>query len=105
MEKCKTLGEETYFEFSFSNDVLKIKYGFTVEKQTETIIENSLIIAVINRVNYLKIHNSENLRTVGYYSLTHWKECPQTQYCPYVAKLVLDVFPIEKIEKIINQKI
>lgn len=105
MEQCKTLGEETYFEFSYSNDVLKIKYGFTVEKQTETIIENSLIIAVINRVNYLKIHNSENLRTVGYYSLTHWKECPQTQYCPYVAKLVLDVFPKEKIEKIINQKI
>ena len=104
MEHCKTLGEETYFEFSYSNDVLKIKYGFTVEKQTETIIENPLIIAVINRVNYLKIHNSENLRTVGYYSLTHWKECPQTQYCPYVAKLVLDIFPVETIEKIINQK-
>ena len=31
MEKCKTLGEETYFEFSYLNDELKIKYGFTVE--------------------------------------------------------------------------
>jgi hypothetical protein len=103
MEKCKTLGEETYFEFSYSKDILKIKYGFTVEKQTETIIENSLIIAVINRVNYLKIHNSEKLRTVGYYSLTSWEECPQTQYCPYVAKLVLDVFPIETLNRIISE--
>ena len=104
MEKCKTLGEENYFEFSYLNDELKIKYGFTVEKQTEATIDNSLIIAVINRINYLKTHNRVNLRIVGNYSLTHWEECPQTQYCPYVAKLVLDVFPNETIDKIINQK-
>lgn len=104
MEQCKILGEETYFEFSYSNDELKIKYGFTVANQTEFKIENSLIVNVIDRVNYLKIHSIENIRTVGYYSLTHWKECPQTQYCPYIAKLVLDVFPKETLDKIINQK-
>lgn len=103
MEKCKTLGEETYFEFSYLNDELKIKYGFTVEKQTEATIDNSLIIAVINRANHLKTHNKVNLRAVGYYSLTHWEECPQTQHCPYVAKLVLDVFPNDTLDKIISK--
>ncbi|WP_396170861.1 hypothetical protein [Flavobacterium sp.] len=101
MEQCKTLGEETYFEFSYSNDELKIKYGFSVANQTEVTIENSLIVNVIGRVNYLKIHSFENVRTVGYYSLAHWKECPQTQYCPYVAKLVLDVFSKETLDNII----
>ncbi len=103
MEICKTLGEETYFEFSYSNEILIMKYGFTVANQTEVKIENSLIVNVIDRINYLKIHDRENLRTVGYYSLTHWKECPQTQYCPYVAKLVLDVLPIETLNRIISE--
>lgn len=103
MEQCKTLGEETYFEFSYSNDVLKIKYGFSVANQTEVKIKNTTIVDVINRINYLKIANPDNLRTVGYYSLTNWKECPQTQHCPYVAKLVLDVFPIETLNRIISE--
>jgi hypothetical protein len=102
MEKCKTLGEETYFEFSYFNDELKIKYGFSVANKTEVKIKNSLIVNVIDRVNYLKIHSIENLRTVGYYSLTNWYECPQTIHCPYVAKLILDVFPKEIINKILS---
>ncbi|WP_396153060.1 hypothetical protein [Flavobacterium sp.] len=103
MEQCKTLGEETYFEFSYFQEILIIKYGFTVANQTEIKIENALILNVIDRINYLKIANPENLRTVGYYSLTHWKECPQTQHCPYIAKLVLDVFPIETLNRIISE--
>jgi hypothetical protein len=101
MEQCKTLGEETFFEFSYSNDELKIKYGFTVANQTEVKINTTTIVDVINRVNYLKNHNIENLRTVGYYSLAHWENCPQTQHCPYIAKLVLDVFPKETLDNII----
>jgi len=82
MEQCKTLGEETYFEFSYQNNELHIKYGFTKDNQNEAEIDNSLIIAVISRVNYLKTHDKENLRTVGYYSRSYWNECPQTQHCP-----------------------
>jgi hypothetical protein len=103
MEQCKTLGEETYFEFSYQNNELQIKYGFTKDNQNEAEIDNSLIIAVISRVNYLKNHDKENLRTVGYYSRSHWNECPQTQHCPYVAKLILDVFPLETLIKIISE--
>jgi hypothetical protein len=42
-----------------------IKYGFTNDNQTEVKIDNSLIVDVINRVNYLKTNDTENLRTVG----------------------------------------
>jgi hypothetical protein len=103
MEQCKTLGEETYFEFSYQNNEVWIKYGFTNDNQTEVKIDNSLIVDVINRVNYLKTNDTENLRTVGYYSRSYWNECRQTQYCPYVAKLILDVFPLETINKIISK--
>jgi hypothetical protein len=36
-----------------------MKYGFTVANQTEVKIENSLIVNVIDRINYLKIANPE----------------------------------------------
>lgn len=102
MEQCKTLGEETFFEYSFSNHQLIIKYGFTTDKQTTIEIPNSLISTVIDRVNYLKSNNIENYRKVSFYSKTNWKECPQTQYCPYIAKLILDVFPIKTLNELIH---
>ena len=64
MEKCKTLGEETYFEFSYSNDELKIKYGFTVEKQTEAIIENENVHTILPL--YLYDHSGISMNTTGF---------------------------------------
>lgn len=102
MEKCKTLGEETFFEYSYLNNILKISFGFSTNNITTVDISNSLIFDVIKRVNDLKLNDVEHSRMVGYYSLTHWLNCPQTQYCPYIAKLVLDVFPNKLIDNIVN---
>lgn len=103
MEKCKTLGEETYFEFTYLNNHLTITYGFTAAQQTTVDISNYLIATVIKRVDYLIKNEKENSRKTSYYSRTYWEECPQTQHCPYIAKLVLDVFPLETIEAILSQ--
>lgn len=80
--------------------MLTIKYG---PQKTQALVEHFIVNEVINRVEYLKENNIENYRTVGYYSLTHWAGCPNTVQCPYVAKLVLDVFPEEIIEAYKNQ--
>lgn len=100
MEKCKTMGGDTYFEFTYSDEKLIINYGFTSNQQTTVEIPAQLIKTVIKRVEYMKLNDIEHLRTVGYYSLTHWKDCPNTHYCPYIAKLVLDVFPDVVIEEL-----
>ena len=97
MQKCKTLGEETYFEFSFDNNILIVRYGFTKNHQTTIIIQNELIKKVINRVAELK--NDERFRSTSFYTINQWKDCPNTIYCPYVAKLIIDVFPKETINK------
>ncbi len=103
MEKCKTLGEETYFEFSLVNNELLITYGFTLDEQKTVLIQNSLIISVINRVHYLKENDIEHYKTSSFYTITKWEKCPNTQYCPYVAKLVLDVFPEDLINNFLKK--
>ena len=101
MQKCKTLGEETYFEFSFDDNELKIKYGFTLTEQNTVTIQNELIKSVIERVNELR--EDIHFRSTSYYTITQWEGCPNTIYCPYVAKLVIDVFPNEIIEIFQNE--
>lgn len=102
MEKCKTLGEETYFEFSLTKNVLTITYGFTSIEQKTVVIQDSLIKCVIERVHFLKENDIEHYRSSSYYTITHWEKCPQTQYCPYVAKLVIDVFTNEVMANILK---
>ena len=96
MQKCKTLGEETYFEFSFDDNELKIRYGFTLTEQNTVTIQNDLIKRVIERVNELR--NDIHFRSTSYYTINQWVDCPNTIYCPYVAKLLIDVFPLDIIE-------
>ena len=78
-------------------------YGFTKPTQTYVEICDELIFKVIERIEYLLINNKQHSRDVGYYSRTHWEDCLQTVDCPYIAKLVLDVFPYELINRIKNQ--
>lgn len=111
MEKCRTLGadkaktqkESRYFLFSYCTNNLKLVYGFTRPKQTYAEINDELIWKVIERVEYLLMNDPIHSRDVGFYSQTHWELCPQTVFCPYIAKLVLDVFPYELIDRIKSQ--
>jgi hypothetical protein len=109
MEKCRTLGTEKakkvgqYFLFSYSPNSLKLVYGFTKPKQTYAEVSDELICKVIERVDYLLKNDPNHLRNVGFYSRTHWNLCPSTVNCPYIAKLVLDVFPYELIYRIKSQ--
>jgi hypothetical protein len=100
MEKCKTLGKETYYEFSYSGEILKIKYGFSGSKQTEIEIENTLIEDVIKRVKYLEENDRAHSRMATYYERPKWEGCKNTVQSPYIAKLVLDVFPQETLDRI-----
>lgn len=114
MESCKTLGADNatkskknrYFLFSYCHKKLKLVYGFTKIKRTNVEVDDELISKVIGRIEYLeKLYKKEikQTRKVGNYSRTYWKICPQTQHCPYIAKLVLDVFPIDIIDEIKRQ--
>jgi hypothetical protein len=97
MEKCKTLGEEAFFEFTCIGGQLTIRYGANgIEQQAPA----ELVATVIQRVSYLQLNDAEHSRMTGYYSIPHWAECPDMILCPYIAKLVLDVFPDVVIEEL-----
>ena len=99
MEKCKTLGEETYFEYTTcrSDGQLWIRFG---ANGIEQLASAELVATVIQRVSYLQLNDAEYSRMTGYYSIPHWAECPDMILCPYIAKLVLDVFPNQVIEEL-----
>ena len=44
MEQCKTLGEETYFLFSYCPDNLVLVYGFSKSKQKFKILKDEFIL-------------------------------------------------------------
>jgi uncharacterized protein (DUF1015 family) len=109
MEQCKTLGEETYFLFSYCPDNLVLVYGFSKSKQKLKILKDEFIYKVICRMQFLveqdKLNNTNNYRKLSFYNDPKWMEAGVDRILsPYVAKLVLDVFPNEILEKIINQK-
>lgn len=95
MEKCKTLGNETYFKFSLDeNNKLSLSYGNSDQINE---VPNEMIIKVLLRVENIKAKSTNELRKVGNYSLTNWSACPNTVLCPYIAKLIIDVFDNESI--------
>lgn len=107
MEKCKTLGSGTpqstplaYFKFSYSENELTLNYGYSNLQQSSSIVNDDFIYQVIQRVEYLREHQNENLRKPSYYTRPKWQECINNRPSPYVAKLILDVFPDETIERI-----
>jgi hypothetical protein len=99
MEKCKTLGEEAYFEYTTSrgDGKLWIKFGVNGIEQPALI---ELVENVIQRVSYMQLNDAEHSRMTSYYTMPHWAECPDMILCPYIAKLVLDVFPNQVIENL-----
>ena len=109
MEKCKTLGErkDTYFLFSYIQNELIIVYGFSKPKQKFVILDDEFIAKIIHRTEELKEKDKEtktsNHRKSSYYTDTKWDETANRIYSPYVAKLVLDVFPEEIIKQIRNK--
>jgi hypothetical protein len=102
MQKCKTLGEDTYFLFSYTTNQLILIYGFTMANQHFVILDDVFIKIIIQRKNDLSVNLPNNVRMSSYYTSTHWDTCPNTQWSPYVAKLLLDVFPSEEIDRIIT---
>ena len=100
MEKCKTLGEETFFEFTCIGGQLTIRYGVNGIQQPAPA---ELVATVIQRVSYLLLNDSEHSRMTGYYTIPHWAECSDMILCPYIAKLVLDVFPNVVMEGFLAQ--
>lgn len=108
MEKCKTLGEETYFLFSYCPDNLVLVYGFSKSKQKFKILKDEFIYKVISRVQFLvrqdKLHKTNNFRKSSFYNDPKWMEAGVDRILsPYVAKLVLDVFPNDTLDKIISK--
>lgn len=109
MEQCKTLGEETYFLFSYCPDNLVLVYGFSKPKPKFKILKDEFIYKVICRKQFLleqdKQKNTNNYRKSSYYNDPKWIEAGVDRVLsPYVAKLILDVFPKEILDKIISQK-
>lgn len=106
MEKCKTLGEkeDTYFLYSYCPNQLVLVYGFSNPKQKFVILDDEFIAKIIHRTEELKEKDKEtktsNHRKSSYYTDTKWDETANRIYSPYVAKLVLDVFPQETLDRI-----
>ena len=108
MEQCKTLGEETYFLFSYCPDKLVLVYGFSKTKQKFKILNDEFIYKIICRNQFLleqdKLHNTNNYRKSSFYNDPKWMEAGVDRVLsPYVAKLVLDVFPKDILDKIISK--
>ena len=95
MEKCKTLGKETYFEFSYSGEILKIKYGFSGSKQTEIEIENTLIEDVIKRVKYPVLPEFINKFIVTVVK----NKINRNFFILFCSKIILDIKNIAVIDK------
>jgi len=95
MEKCKTLGNETFFRFSL-NEQYELFISFGSDPQIIQ-VSYELINLIVHRVEDLRENAPNELKKVANYSLTNWSECPNTVLCPYIAKLVIDVFDIETI--------
>jgi hypothetical protein len=108
MEKCKTLGKETYFLYSYCSDNLVLVYGFSKPKQKFKILKDEFIYKVICRMQFLvgqdKLNNTNNYRKSSFYTDSKWMEAGVDRvFSPYVAKLVLDVFPVETLNRIISE--
>ena len=110
METCKTLGADgkrkignQYFKFSYCPNELILIYGFTKKKQSFEIVNDEQISKVIRRVKELKENDIDHYRYASYYTPTKWTECELRNCSPYIAKLILDVFPNETIERILNE--
>jgi hypothetical protein len=108
MEQCKTLGEETYFLFSYCPDNLVLVYGFSKAKQKFKILKDEFIYKVICRKQFLenedKQRNTKTHTKASYYNDPKWKDSGVDRILsPYVAKLVLDVFPKETLDRIISE--
>jgi hypothetical protein len=108
MEKCKTLGEETYFLYSYCPDNLVLVYGFSKTKQKFKILKDEFIYKVICRKEFLegqdKLHSTNNYRKSSFYNDPKWTEAGVDRVLsPYVAKLVLDVFSNETLNRIISE--
>lgn len=109
MEKCKTLGEkkDTYFLYSYCPNQLVVVYGFSNPKQKFVILDDEFIAKVICRTEELKNEDKKSKtnyhRMASYYTDSKWDKTANRIYSPYVAKLVLDVFPEEIIKQIRNK--
>jgi hypothetical protein len=107
MEKCKTLGEDTYFLYSYCPDNLVLVYGFSKTKQKFKILKDEFIYKVICRKEFLesedKQMNTDTCRKSSYYNDPKWEAGVDRILSPYVAKLVLDVFPNDILDKIISK--
>ena len=111
METCKTLGadkpkknlHDRYFKFSYCPNELILIYAFTKKKQSFEIVNDKQISKVIRRVNELKENDIDHYRHASYYTPKKWTECDLRNCSPYIAKLILDVFPTETIERILYE--
>ena len=97
-----TLGGRSEFEYSVENGKLLLRFGRMVNFLEAN---EEWVLKVRDRIQKLKDDEHPKYKTqTSLYNKKIWEECPNNRTCPYLAKLVLDVFPNEILEKIINQK-
>lgn len=101
MEKCKTLGGQSFFYFSI-NEELRTLTIRTANNPANHVINfgDDPIAMVWARINEAPNNTLQN--QTQYYNQPQWPECPNMILCPYIAKLLLDVCPAEQIQLMIN---
>lgn len=102
MEKCKTLGGRSFFYYII-NEKERVLIIQTSKSPTEHTI--SFGDAPINDV-WARINSAENDKEkhqTSFYGQPKWGKCPNRILCPYIAKLLLDVFNEEQIKQVISK--
>ncbi len=102
MEKCKTLGEQSFFYFSIDENERKVLIKTSnVNAQISSIDFGHIVNQVWNRIG--SAQNEQVKYQTSYYNQPMWNECPNNILCPYIAKLLLDVCSRTLIENMINE--
>jgi hypothetical protein len=95
MEKCKTLGGESYFFFSIDEVKNELFIQTQGNDQVYIIPFGDIRISMTwDRINHSELPQRE---MAGNYNQPNWQLCPSPVLCPYIAKLLLHVIPNELI--------